>query len=146
MKAKERSHKRSDGFTQISLSIPKELLAEVDALADGDGRSRSNWVVRELEKAVQSYEKSTTASGLIPDSHPDLCQPPNPNLQLKTPPGLPAPAKAVRIYGRGTGTTPRSSSPEDAALISEKDGEPVREKGPARRVKYRGPSKPSRKP
>lgn len=54
---KKRSHNRSDGFTQISLSIPKDVLAEVDAMARADDRSRSQWVVRELKKAVAEAKK-----------------------------------------------------------------------------------------
>lgn len=44
--------KRSDDQTQISISITKDLLKEIDALADEDGRARSNWIVRVLERHV----------------------------------------------------------------------------------------------
>lgn len=44
--------KRSQDQTQISLSLPKALLDEIDELAGADNRSRSNWIVTVIKKAV----------------------------------------------------------------------------------------------
>jgi hypothetical protein len=56
---KARSHDRSSENAQISMSIPKGLLQEVDALAKKDDRSRSRWIVRELIKAVERANTNT---------------------------------------------------------------------------------------
>jgi metal-responsive CopG/Arc/MetJ family transcriptional regulator len=37
----------------ITISIPRSLVADIDALAQADGRTRSNWVVRQLEELVR---------------------------------------------------------------------------------------------
>jgi hypothetical protein len=44
--------KRADDQVQISISLPKSLLAQVNSLATADGRSRSNWIVRQLQATV----------------------------------------------------------------------------------------------
>lgn len=43
---------RSKDSTQISISMPKKLLLSIDAEAEADNRSRSNWIVTELTAAV----------------------------------------------------------------------------------------------
>ena len=48
---------RSPGFTQISISIPKTLLEDIDAEAQLDNRSRSNWIVTELTAAVKAHRE-----------------------------------------------------------------------------------------
>jgi hypothetical protein len=48
----KKSHERASEQVQISISMPKSLLAQVDNLASADGRSRSNWIVRKLEAAI----------------------------------------------------------------------------------------------
>ena len=42
----------------ITISIGKELVIHIDHLAKKDNRSRSNWIVRELEAAVKIYEEA----------------------------------------------------------------------------------------
>lgn len=44
---------RAEDQTQISITLPKTLLAQVNAAAAADKRSRSNWIVVQLEKAVE---------------------------------------------------------------------------------------------
>lgn len=49
---------RSPDFTQISISIPKALLKDIDEEAIADNRSRSNWIVTELTAAVKARSQS----------------------------------------------------------------------------------------
>jgi metal-responsive CopG/Arc/MetJ family transcriptional regulator len=37
----------------ITISLPKSLVVDIDELAQADGRSRSNWIVRQLEDLVR---------------------------------------------------------------------------------------------
>jgi metal-responsive CopG/Arc/MetJ family transcriptional regulator len=53
---KSKSHARAPGETQITISLPQSLKAELSALAYQDDRSRSKWIVRELSKIVQEKE------------------------------------------------------------------------------------------
>jgi hypothetical protein len=50
---KKRSHKRADGQTQLTASIPKPLKESLKNLAAAERRSLSNWLVIELEKLVE---------------------------------------------------------------------------------------------
>jgi hypothetical protein len=58
--AKPRSHARADDSTQISISLPKSLLKQIDALAKEDGRTRSNWIARQLTAAIQAMHLRET--------------------------------------------------------------------------------------
>jgi len=51
MKTKK-SHDRAEGETQITISLPKSLKAELTELAKEDDRSRSKWIVRELSAII----------------------------------------------------------------------------------------------
>jgi metal-responsive CopG/Arc/MetJ family transcriptional regulator len=63
---KERSHDRAKGQTQISLSLPAELVADIDALAKADDRSRSSWIRRELIRKVAQEMAKKNISVLPP--------------------------------------------------------------------------------
>ncbi len=43
-------------MTRITISLPKELLARVEALAQERGETRSAFVRRSLEQALERYE------------------------------------------------------------------------------------------
>lgn len=57
---------RSEDQTSISLSISKALLAEVNKLAAEDGRPRSNWISRELQKIVEAKKAERDTSRALP--------------------------------------------------------------------------------
>ena len=44
--------RRSAQQTQISISLPRELLARIDAAATADKRNRSNFIAAQLEKLL----------------------------------------------------------------------------------------------
>jgi hypothetical protein len=48
-----KSHARAEGETQITVSLPKWLKDAITDLACQDRRSRSKWVVLELEKIIE---------------------------------------------------------------------------------------------
>lgn len=41
---------RAEGKTQISISLPADLVAKIDRLAEAENRNRSNFIATELEK------------------------------------------------------------------------------------------------
>lgn len=41
---------RLPGKTQISISLPEELVKRIDKLAEGENRNRSNFIATKLEK------------------------------------------------------------------------------------------------
>ena len=47
-----KSHARAGDQTSMTVSLPKQLKGEICELAKLDGRSRSNWLVRQLGKIV----------------------------------------------------------------------------------------------
>lgn len=52
---------RSSDQRTITVSIPRSLVAQIDQFAEGEKRSRSNWIVKELEELMRqrSAEKIT---------------------------------------------------------------------------------------
>ena len=54
-----KSH-RSEGNTQISISIQKALLAEIDALAAKDDRKRAPWIVIRLKEYIANQKAKET--------------------------------------------------------------------------------------
>lgn len=46
------NHGRASGKTQISISLPADLVELIDALAAGENRNRSNFIANELGKIV----------------------------------------------------------------------------------------------
>jgi hypothetical protein len=61
-KAKERSHARSEGKTQTSISLRKDILEAAKIAAEKDNRSLSNWLELLLRDKLQSSEASTSGS------------------------------------------------------------------------------------
>jgi len=57
---------RAQDQTQISISLPKDLLAEIDDLAEADERSRSKWIILQLKKHVENARKTSGAHGNTP--------------------------------------------------------------------------------
>jgi hypothetical protein len=55
---KPKSHARAKGETQIPISLPVWLKKAISALASDDRRSRSQWIVIELEKSRRASSKS----------------------------------------------------------------------------------------
>ncbi|MGF1484919.1 MAG: ribbon-helix-helix domain-containing protein [Opitutales bacterium] len=51
---KKKSHARAPGQTQISISIPQELVDQVEKLAKAENRNRSNFISYQLEKMSKS--------------------------------------------------------------------------------------------
>lgn len=51
-KAKKRPNARA-GITQISITLPKSLLPEVDKLAAADNRNRSNYISNLIWREVE---------------------------------------------------------------------------------------------
>jgi len=49
---KKRTHERAEDKRTITISIEKEDVEEIDILAKQENRTRSNWIVTELKKAV----------------------------------------------------------------------------------------------
>lgn len=58
---KTRNKGRAPGQTQISVSVPESLLAELDAIAKEDGRNRSNTVVHLLRQQIKARAKAEPA-------------------------------------------------------------------------------------
>lgn len=51
---------RSKDQRTITVSVPKWLVAEIDKLSESENRSRSNWIVTELEKFVNQKKDKIT--------------------------------------------------------------------------------------
>lgn len=51
-----KSHKRAEDKATMTVSLPATLLQKIDVCAAGERRTRSNWVVLKLERAVELYE------------------------------------------------------------------------------------------
>lgn len=62
---KKKSHERAPDQTQITLSLPRSLKKTLTEFARADRRSRSNWIVLELEKLVQEKLNAKSAAGGI---------------------------------------------------------------------------------
>lgn len=48
--ARKQNHGRAPGKTQISISLPLNLVEKIDELADLENRNRSNFIATHLEK------------------------------------------------------------------------------------------------
>lgn len=42
-------------MTQISISLPDGLVAQIDEMAAADNRNRSNFIANEMQKIVEEY-------------------------------------------------------------------------------------------
>lgn len=47
--AKKTAHNRAPGKTQISISLPADLVEKIDRLAAAENRNRSNYIMNVLE-------------------------------------------------------------------------------------------------
>jgi len=52
--AKKQTHGRAPGKTQISISLPQELVDKIDRLAATQNRNRSNFIATHLESLASS--------------------------------------------------------------------------------------------
>ncbi|WP_269537999.1 ribbon-helix-helix protein, CopG family [Cerasicoccus fimbriatus] len=52
-KKKAAAIRRAPGKTQISISLPAELVLRIDVLATAQNRNRSNFIATELEKLAE---------------------------------------------------------------------------------------------
>ncbi len=50
------NHGRAPGKTQISISLPQDLVAQIDRLAELENRNRSNFIATHLEALAGSLE------------------------------------------------------------------------------------------
>lgn len=57
----ERNHDRAEDKTTMTISLERSLLERIDALAKRERRTRSNWVVKELEVRVAVLESFSGA-------------------------------------------------------------------------------------
>ena len=64
MKTASRHHMRAEGSTKISVSIPRELVEAIDAIALKEERNRSNMITVLLRRAV---------AGTMPDGQGVIC-------------------------------------------------------------------------
>jgi len=53
-KENKKSHSRAMGMTQISISLPQNLVDKIDALAREDKRSRSNYIAYVIQSLPES--------------------------------------------------------------------------------------------
>ena len=61
MSKKSKSSKtgtRAKGMTQISISLPEDLVAKIDAMAGAENRNRSNFISNEMVKRIASHAKN----------------------------------------------------------------------------------------
>ena len=54
--ARKKNSNKLSGKTQISISLPLNLVAKIDELADVENRNRSNFIATELEKLADDAE------------------------------------------------------------------------------------------
>jgi metal-responsive CopG/Arc/MetJ family transcriptional regulator len=64
---KRKNYGRAPGNTQISLSIPKALLDKLDALADADSRTRSNFMATALMSLIEAAENRDCGPQEMPE-------------------------------------------------------------------------------
>lgn len=67
MKAKKKQPTRSPDNTTVTFSCTKKMLQDIDQTSQDERRTRTNWIVYTLEKAVmqhrQQQDKVCPASG-----------------------------------------------------------------------------------
>ena len=47
---KKKTYSRAPGMTQISISLPQDLVAQIDKLAEAENRNRSNYIATQLTR------------------------------------------------------------------------------------------------
>lgn len=67
-KENKKSHSRAIGMTQISISLPQDLVDKIDNLAKEDKRSRSNYIAY----IIQNLPESNANIAFIKGSEPML--------------------------------------------------------------------------
>lgn len=55
---KEKNHARAPDKTAISVSMPKNLKAQIKAAAEKENRSLSNYITHHLSELVQEHKES----------------------------------------------------------------------------------------
>lgn len=60
---------RSEGKTQISISISEDLLMRLDRMAMNDNRNRSNYISNALQVIVEQAEKQMKTDQSSTDGH-----------------------------------------------------------------------------
>ena len=53
--ARKKSTTRAEGMTQISISLPQTLVAQIDKMAETDNRNRSNFIANTLQTMAKDY-------------------------------------------------------------------------------------------
>jgi ribbon-helix-helix protein, copG family len=51
-----RTKKKGERMTQISISLPDELVKQIDQLAQMDNRNRSNYIANEMAKLAKRQQ------------------------------------------------------------------------------------------
>lgn len=59
--AKKQTHGRAPGKTQISISLPQDLVEKIDRLAATENRNRSNFIATHLESLADGLETGEPA-------------------------------------------------------------------------------------
>lgn len=68
-KENKKSHSRAIGMTQISISLPQDLVDKIDSLAKEDKRSRSNYIAY----IIQNLPESNADVSFTKGSETTLC-------------------------------------------------------------------------
>lgn len=55
------NHGRAPGKTQISISLPEDLVNKIDKIADVENRNRSNFIATHLEQMADIQEAAEPA-------------------------------------------------------------------------------------
>lgn len=59
--ARKQTHGRAPGKTQISISLPQDLVEKIDQLAATENRNRSNFIATHLEELAGELEAAEPA-------------------------------------------------------------------------------------
>lgn len=59
--AKPRTDYKKNGMTQISISLPLNLVEQIDMMASLDNRNRSNYISNELQKLAKAVRTVDSA-------------------------------------------------------------------------------------
>lgn len=62
MARKKSNHGRAPGKTQISISLPEDLVSKIDKLAEVENRNRSNFIATHLEEMADEQEAAEPAA------------------------------------------------------------------------------------
>jgi hypothetical protein len=62
MAQRKQNHGRAPGKTQISISLPQNLVERIDKLAEEENRNRSNFIATHLERLADDVAASEPAA------------------------------------------------------------------------------------